>query len=580
MAKVTKVTKIILASSLILSLSSMATAAEHHRKDRRDARPQAENYDINGLKVIVGAGVGTGIGASSGNGGVTIKPFGGLNAKLKLGTGIFTTTKNSTLGLQATIGVGANNLTAGFNTPQYSVNLDFMQAFKLGQSGYVKLGYIVGVGAAIRTNDNVNSGNGSFMNSSSAASSAVLAGATGVGSLLSGANLAGIDPVLSANLTSQLDAIQKIQTSLQNISNDAIAGQTQVGDVRSVMSTGLQNITDLYNGIRTNNSNFRDGGNANNDKTRSGAYGQGFAIVGSISSLLNGNTNSNLSTTTLNQTATNLLTAFNQTSGGTSNSLEDGIKALQSALRTVTPTTIEAQNPAYIQASTQLSSSLNALTDPNTGAIAKLQSAIQTNKANVEKYNIEIGKTQKNLSEALNTASWDAVNNLNSMYKVASSLRSTILNGIRTDAAGHTQNDITIDLDKNALLTSSFDSTTAKVTTEDPKTSIDAVANAVAEVKAAMDKVSKDVQNLAVIRAAISAQNSASQASLNAATKDAAAKRNNAVTILPTAKAGIVAFFGKHQSVSVEYQYYFRNTNPNFTSGEVTLNYAYYFGGK
>ncbi|WP_143429067.1 hypothetical protein, partial [Helicobacter sp. 13S00401-1] len=159
MAKVTKVTKIILASSLILSLSSMAAAAEHNRRDgKREVRPQAQNYDINGLKVILGAGVGTGIGAKSSSDGVTFSTSGAsLNAKLKLGTGIFTTTKNSTLGLQATIGVGANNLTSAL-TPQYSVNLDFIQAFKLGQSGYVKLGYVVGVGAAIRTNDNVNAG--------------------------------------------------------------------------------------------------------------------------------------------------------------------------------------------------------------------------------------------------------------------------------------------------------------------------------------------------------------------------------------------------------------------------------------
>ncbi|WP_180675174.1 hypothetical protein, partial [Helicobacter sp. 11S02629-2] len=105
-------------------------------------------------------------------------------------------------------------------------------------------------------------------------------------------------------------------------------------------------------------------------------------------------------------------------------------------------------------------------------------------------------------------------------------------------------------------------------------------ANGVKSLKQAVADVAKATQDVAVIRAAVAASNASAQASLNAATKDAAAKRNNAVTILPTAKAGIVAFFGKHQSVSVEYQYYFRNTNPNFTSGEVTLNYAYYFGGK
>ncbi|PAF47612.1 hypothetical protein BKH43_08155 [Helicobacter sp. 13S00401-1] len=92
---------------------------------------------------------------------------------------------------------------------------------------------------------------------------------------------------------------------------------------------------------------------------------------------------------------------------------------------------------------------------------------------------------------------------------------------------------------------------------------------AIKDVRAANEKLEQAVS------AAVIAQNQAA----GAAAREGA-RRNSAPTILPTAKAGLIAFFGKHQSVSVEYQYYFRNTNPSFTSGEVTLNYAYYFGGK
>ncbi|PAF48208.1 hypothetical protein BKH43_07945 [Helicobacter sp. 13S00401-1] len=98
---------------------------------------------------------------------------------------------------------------------------------------------------------------------------------------------------------------------------------------------------------------------------------------------------------------------------------------------------------------------------------------------------------------------------------------------------------------------------------------VKSLKQAVKDVQAANAKVE---QTLAVV---LATQNQA----VGAAAREGA-RRNSAPTILPTAKAGLIAFFGKHQSVSVEYQYYFRNTNPSFTSGEVTLNYAYYFGGK
>ncbi|PAF48807.1 hypothetical protein BKH43_07700 [Helicobacter sp. 13S00401-1] len=103
------------------------------------------------------------------------------------------------------------------------------------------------------------------------------------------------------------------------------------------------------------------------------------------------------------------------------------------------------------------------------------------------------------------------------------------------------------------------------------QTPVKSLKKAVADVQVTTQKL----DNAKLLAAA------AANAQVGAAAAAAAnSRRNSAPTILPTAKAGLIAFFGKHQSVSVEYQYYFRNTNPSFTSGEVTLNYAYYFGGK
>ncbi|PAF48799.1 hypothetical protein BKH43_07660 [Helicobacter sp. 13S00401-1] len=111
--------------------------------------------------------------------------------------------------------------------------------------------------------------------------------------------------------------------------------------------------------------------------------------------------------------------------------------------------------------------------------------------------------------------------------------------------------------------------TTTEITSNG--STVKSLKKAVADVEAANKDLSDAVLAVAV------AQNGEVGAAAAAA---ANSRRNSAPTILPTAKAGLIAFFGKHQSVSVEYQYYFRNTNPSFTSGEVTLNYAYYFGGK
>ncbi|PAF47617.1 hypothetical protein BKH43_08180 [Helicobacter sp. 13S00401-1] len=339
----------------------------------------------------------------------------------------------------------------------------------------------------------------------------------------------------------------------------------------------------MYNGIVTkvgDTGPYKNGSPTNNDATRSYANGQGVVIADSISKLFN-STDPNLATT-VSKTANNLVSAFNKTTAGNSTSLQDKIASFQNALSTIRPTNIELNNPLYVTASTNLSNSLKSLTDPNNGAIAQLQSAINEYQANANIYNAEIKKSQSNLRTIIDNGSWSSEYAIQSIYQVVSALKSTVLNGVQTDSKHKTQNDITINVVKgiDPTATSNFDSNTAKVTTQDPKTSLEKVQIALNDVETAVKQVGKDAQALAITRAVISAQSSASQASLNAAAQDAARRKNSAPTILPTAKAGLIAFFGKHQSVSVEYQYYFRNTNPSFTSGEVTLNYAYYFGGK
>ncbi|PAF47030.1 hypothetical protein BKH43_08250 [Helicobacter sp. 13S00401-1] len=414
--------------------------------------------------------------------------------------------------------------------------------------------------------------NGSFINASTnvAGAANVLNGAT---FSVNGTVLSGVNPALNANLSSQLDAIQKMQASLQDISNDVIAGQTQIGDARRVVNDGV-------NGVAATNNQI-----INKQKIDpsilAGQFGTGVQTANDTIGLFNSNIAAGLNTTNIMKTANDLVTAFNQTTGRNTNSLMDRISAFQSSIAQVTPTQAELQNPAYIQASNDLSNSLKALNDPNTGAIANLKSTIENNQVNAQKYNAELQKVGNNLSNLRNFG-WSDPNNIRNLSQVVSALKSTILDGIKTDSSGKTQNDITItgDPTKLAPLSPTKFDPNSSTTTVDPKTSIDNIATAVAEVKAAIDKVGQDAQKLAITRAIISASTSASQASLNAAAQDAARRKNSTPTILPTAKAGLIAFFGKHQSVSVEYQYYFRNTNPSFTSGEVTLNYAYYFGGK
>ncbi|PAF42390.1 hypothetical protein [Helicobacter sp. 11S02629-2] len=121
--------------------------------------PKSDN-SINGLRFNLGLGVGTQLGSSLKE---IYKSDNRLNARLSLGSTFFKTLSGgSTIGLKASIGAGANNVLSTSNyAPQYFVNLDFMQVFNVTSSGYFKLGYIVGIGAAIRTNSAYSSGSGS-----------------------------------------------------------------------------------------------------------------------------------------------------------------------------------------------------------------------------------------------------------------------------------------------------------------------------------------------------------------------------------------------------------------------------------
>ncbi|WP_143429049.1 hypothetical protein [Helicobacter sp. 13S00401-1] len=132
--------------SISLVLSSLAIASEAHNIDK------SNSYDISGPKVIVGVGTGVSINNTSSPTSNQASPKVSPNANLKLGTGIFSTNNTSTIGLEASASAKADSQTLKTSKPDYSANLDFVQAFKVG-NGKVKLGYIVGGGAALENKD-------------------------------------------------------------------------------------------------------------------------------------------------------------------------------------------------------------------------------------------------------------------------------------------------------------------------------------------------------------------------------------------------------------------------------------------
>ncbi|PAF48331.1 hypothetical protein BKH43_07875 [Helicobacter sp. 13S00401-1] len=426
--------------------------------------------------------------------------------------------------------------------------------------------------------------NGSFINASTRANGSVAAGATGIqavaGDSSKDANandlvtvnqsaiLANINPTLNSALQDQMQEIASLQKNLNNIVNVNQQNLLQATIVRNIAYNNENSTAQWYSGrVCQNPSNCTDGPyggsavfKANVDNinallnkgptTFSNTYSS--RLAGDYQSVVQNRPNlqgfvSSLSSDVLNT---------NQTK--TADSLVDIATQLQRKVTVANnaQTITAGVNPAFDAALKAQSDAMIALNN----SVAAVKSAVQTYTNNYQRNTTTISNALANYQKGTG----------------GGSLRDTwVVNATKTAVP------ILTDATKNI---------------ENDAKAVDKAINQgngnVKSLKQAIADVQETSQNLAVIRsviasaqaAAIAAAADASQASLSAAQASAAekakARRNSIPTILPTAKAGLIAFFGKHQSVSVEYQYYFRNTNPSFTSGEVTLNYAYYFGGK
>ncbi|PAF42391.1 hypothetical protein [Helicobacter sp. 11S02629-2] len=467
-----KATKIILAASLIVSFSSMAMAATSHKRDRGLSRESisSSSNDISGIKFLLGAGVGTGLSADASNNrfSVQLAPNAGLDAKLKLGTGIFTTTRSSTLGLQATIGVGANSIgsTSSFN-PQYSVNLDFIQAFKLGSTGYIKLGYILGAGVAIRTNDGGSNGRGNFRGDSVVGAAVVnFPGITNPNVAINNYTLP--NPVAIPAGANDVYGVKNYNDAFNQIKQAYAAEQ----------SGNFVSATSLIAQAQANASEFAK------------KYGAPMALVGRGPNAVAGAFDP--------YSAAGRNTGINVYRSGLG---EDLLDTITSIANLITKDMLQKQVSTLQNQVTNLTNQLG--TNPQT---------IEQQKQKIEELNKQIAS-------------------------------------LTTDKTNLT--------DKNTSLQNDLD--TANNTT------IPDLNKKIANLQQKVDDFNKHQ---------IAAANNAKeeQDRLNAA------KANSAPIILPTLKAGLIAFIGKHQAVSLEYQYYFRNTMPNTASSDISFNYTYYFG--
>ncbi|PAF42414.1 hypothetical protein [Helicobacter sp. 11S02629-2] len=379
-------------------------------------------------------------------------------------------------------------------------------------------------------------------------SNSVAAGAIGTSLVAGGATIAGIDSNLSAALNNQQTAIASLQKIVDQISTSTVQNVQQANNIWQQVFWNLNEINasdgnpttiitkalarrDTVNDLTIPNETIRP------DLT-TGTTGQDYTAVSAAKpdmQDLNTHLNSLIFNTNQSQTKQSLTDITNQ--------VQNMIAAVENAQK-FSPTE-QALYASQLQAQST--------------ALAELQKSLAAFTTAAQKNQTDFAT----LSQNANYDGWTSIPDVNNNTVIADP--STYLPKLKKDAPSV--------YSAAKTMSSNAEAVEKALNDGDPATGVKSLKQAVADV-------AKATQDVAVIRAAVAASNASAQASLNAATKDAAAKRNNAVTILPTAKAGIVAFFGKHQSVSVEYQYYFRNTNPNFTSGEVTLNYAYYFGGK
>ncbi|PAF42389.1 hypothetical protein [Helicobacter sp. 11S02629-2] len=494
-----KVTKIVLATSLILGLSGFASAAQNYKRDRATHAIKSDNNDISGIKFLLGAGVGTGLSADAGNGGFSIQlaPNPGLDAKLKLGTGIFTTTSNSTLGLQATIGVGANALGSGtgFN-PQYSVNLDFIQAFKIG-SGYVKLGYILGAGVAIRTHDSGSNRSGSFSGDTIASGAAVFDDSMITGDI----NDVGKTTVIKQQFGEVNKKIQDLSSQITSQAN-TIKTQFQNGNISQGVS-GFKQIQGLASQINALGFNWNN--------RFPGSRGSVPVFANSL-----GSTYSDQAVKILKPVA--LSSVQSQVSSA---------ETIANEAKTLAGNPSQASNIQQAAEKIQQASTKLAMAKNN------LQSLQNVGIIDSNDYTSTISPGDNAVTQASNT------------------LKTTGTIGAQAAQIANLQQQLA-DANRKA--------------TEDSAKQATEISSLQAQLKEILDQ------------ARIAASQSAAELEAERKRREASAK--NVPTILPTLKAGLIAFIGKHQAVSLEYQYYFRNTVQGMASSDISLNYTYYFGGK
>ncbi|PAF42424.1 hypothetical protein [Helicobacter sp. 11S02629-2] len=480
------------------------------------------------------------------------------------------------------------------------------------------------------------------MNSSSAASSAVLAGATGIqavaGQIVSNPTAAANLITASSNLEASMQNLQNVVDNITSLADRSstlasVAGeQAQFmwsGTYRSFtsgilkdnynLSIGLSNVLDpakiLGKILGGDNGGWQFLYTGHNFTNYLGGQTSLFNLANNLNTVINGG---NLVTGTSDITANNGNNRIINTTTDTTK-LAGAIQAVKTQMDNIS---LNMGNFANNQAITSALNRQQAAYASLQDTLTQLQQAVLTNSNNMAKLNpnalnalkFSADRNVNNLSDAFNDATTARTNGITP--EIQASIKATVTKAnnqdvvpllVNTMAAqssaktidgiingndkgeavqvtitpsyakvSNTNTDVSTPLaDKPATSSSDFTSVSFTQKQDTLKDSNGKVVNslkkAIADVKAANKNLDDTVLAVAINN---------NQAVGAAAAQDANARKSKAPTILPTAKAGIVAFFGKHQSVSVEYQYYFRNTNPNFTSGEVTLNYAYYFGGK
>ncbi|WP_180675173.1 hypothetical protein, partial [Helicobacter sp. 11S02629-2] len=235
--------------------------------------------------------------------------------------------------------------------------------------------------------------------------------------------------------------------------------------------------------------------------------------------------------------------------------------------------TIQSQFPVTLtSANSTLASAMNDILLNNFNSaqtkISQVNSTIKDLQNSINNYKSALGtlgqdSTRDNTLSGL-ISSQASLNT--SLQTVQTALASAIkLNELKTSTAGDS---------------SQTNSTIASLTDNLNKAN-KSIADQLGTIAAQGSKISSLQTQLKEIldQARVAASQSAAELEAERKRREASAK--NVPTILPTLKAGLIAFIGKHQAVSLEYQYYFRtDANKGVASSDISLNYTYYFGGK